>query len=354
MNDLLRPRRHLIAISRRYPDAWRLVDEMRADRGKRLPDWPDWCFLPLAGAYAIVSRGQAPLPLDQVGDVARLAALAAWRPTQGIYRFHPTLFDEVWETPVEGDLPVDVLHRLPEWCVYVETPGRRFGADPIHGFFAHLEHDANDGRMELRLLLDMGETLDDLMPLALHLVGTIPEALQSMAAEAERQAHLAGMDVPPEALDAPAKMVPYVEPLVSLVLFLCSAAAEHRTADGRQMPVKPRPIKTKRGPRLFAPDEPTIWETGFRIGEALYRAHSASSSGHRTAGETGRTVRPHLRRAHWHTYWVGPRSDPEKRHPELRWLPPIPVNMRSIDELKPTIRHVRVLKPREGWAQKPS
>jgi hypothetical protein len=57
MNDeYLRPGRTLGAFSRLYPNAWKQVDEFRADR-KGLGNWPDWCFLPLAGAFAIVSKG---------------------------------------------------------------------------------------------------------------------------------------------------------------------------------------------------------------------------------------------------------------------------------------------------------
>ena len=39
--------------------------------------------------------------------------------------------------------------------------------------------------------------------------------------------------------------------------------------------------------------------------------------------DTGRTVRPHLRRAHWHTYWTGARSEPS---PEVRWIHPVTVH----------------------------
>ncbi len=44
------------SFSHLYPYAWKLVDEFRASR-KELGDWPDWCFLPLAGTYATVSKG---------------------------------------------------------------------------------------------------------------------------------------------------------------------------------------------------------------------------------------------------------------------------------------------------------
>ena len=43
------------------------------------------------------------------------------------------VYDAVRDTPVEGDIPCEVLHRLPEWCVYVETPGMTAFQAPLHG-----------------------------------------------------------------------------------------------------------------------------------------------------------------------------------------------------------------------------
>jgi hypothetical protein len=87
-----RARRHLETIGKRYPGAWRWFDDLRADR-QALGGWPEPVFCPLAGAYAIVSGGGSHrVPPAQIPEVARLGALAAWRPTQGIYRFDPDLF----------------------------------------------------------------------------------------------------------------------------------------------------------------------------------------------------------------------------------------------------------------------
>ena len=85
----LRPWQHLAALSKRYPTAWKLVEEFRNDRGKRLPDWSNWYFLPVGGWYVIVSNsiGQEQLPLHLVGDVAKLAAIDTWRYSQVIYQF---------------------------------------------------------------------------------------------------------------------------------------------------------------------------------------------------------------------------------------------------------------------------
>jgi hypothetical protein len=43
---------------------------------------------------------------------------------------------------------------------------------------------------------------------------------------------------------------------------------------------------------------------------------------------TGRRVAPHVRRAHWHLYWVGEgsRKDPSRAKPVLRWVPATLVN----------------------------
>jgi hypothetical protein len=83
--------------------------------------------------------------------------------TQGVYRFDPTVLDALWETPVTGDIPTEVLYHLPEWCVYVNTPGKTWQGGSLHGFFAHLEHDVDDKRTELRFVLDVtGPGGDDL------------------------------------------------------------------------------------------------------------------------------------------------------------------------------------------------
>lgn len=89
-----------------------------------------------------------------VVDFSRLATLGTWRVTKGIYRFDPDLYDALIATPLTGDLPDDLLYRLPEWCVYLETPGLVFDERPLLGVYAHL-NPGHDGRpSELRLLLD--------------------------------------------------------------------------------------------------------------------------------------------------------------------------------------------------------
>ena len=48
---------------------------------------------PMAGSYAVISAelGVNQIALPYIGDVARHAALLAWRVTQGIYKFDPAV-----------------------------------------------------------------------------------------------------------------------------------------------------------------------------------------------------------------------------------------------------------------------
>jgi hypothetical protein len=335
--EYLRPGRTLGAFSRLYPDAWKQVDEFRANR-KGLGNWPDWCFLPLAGAYAIVSKGAKLRSLDQTRHIGVLGALAAWRVTQGLYRFDPTTFDALWKTPVTGDIPTEVLHHLPEWCVYVPTPGRKWHGDALHGFFSHLEHDVKDKRTELRFVLDVtGPGDDDLIVMPVHLgQGGVADGLAAMMREAARYTSVT-VQTPDGLVE---ELRDDVSPLVSLVLYLCSQAAEVRDGGGGdRVPTRPQPLKIKKGLRLFPPDRPTPWEVGYRLGAALRTAMAGHEAGAGSSGGHARP-RPHVRRAHWHSYWVGQKDLPKARSVVLKWLPPVPVNVRDVDDLTPTVRDV--------------
>jgi hypothetical protein len=335
--EYLRPRKILDRFSRLNPEAWRQVDDLRARRNE-LGDWPDWCFLPLAGAYSVVSGGKRLGPGAPVEHVGILGALAAWRVTQGIYRFDPTTFDALWETPVTGDIPTEVLFHLPEWCVYIPTPERRWRGDALHGFFAHLEHDANDRRTELRFVLDlMRPKGDDLFVLPLHLgQGGLSEGVAAMLRESARHLPVSA-ELPDSAIQ---ELTDDVSPLVSLLLYVCSQAAEIRDSGGsKRVPSHPRPAKTKKGMRLFPPDRPTPWEVGYRLGAALRQAWAAQQTTVESSG-THASPRAHIRRAHWHSYWVGAKGLPDARSAVLKWLPPIPVNVQDPEDLVSTVRDV--------------
>ena len=69
-----RPREHLAAAGMMYPNAWSQADTFRAQRGRDgLPDWPDWCYLPLAAwlppiAVNVTDPGDLPAVVRRVDE----------------------------------------------------------------------------------------------------------------------------------------------------------------------------------------------------------------------------------------------------------------------------------------------
>jgi hypothetical protein len=54
------------------------------------------------------------------------------------------------------------------------------------------------------------------------------------------------------------------------------------------------------------------------------------------APPTGITLKPHIRRAHWHLFWAGK----GRGEPRVKWLPPIPVNVTRSAEPTVTVHPV--------------
>ena len=147
-----RLRAYVAAYGKRYPGLWPAPGDFRQQRGKGLPRWEDWCYVPIHAAFAYLTNEKRleDISSPEIYQAAQMtgvvAALGIWRLTQGIYRFHQELFQAVWDIPVSGELPVEILFHFPEWCVYVETPRKDFAGSPIRGVFAHIDDDLNYGR----------------------------------------------------------------------------------------------------------------------------------------------------------------------------------------------------------------
>jgi hypothetical protein len=318
----MNPVEHLKKL-KMYPDLSKLVDSFRAGRGKDLPRWPDWCFLPMAAWYAIIchSHRVSRVTPEMAEQISHLAALGTWRYSQGIYRFDQDLLCALAECPVSGELPSDVLIRLPEWCLYVETPGFQYLNSALHGFWVHLEWDANTERSELRFLLHHDAYT---MASTIHIgPWTIEEAIDRAMRESERMADQFGL--PRASVEEHAKLTELlrssIAPLVSIVLYLCSDAPE--VDDGRvpnSSIRRPVPVKTKTGLRFFPAEKAKVFQVGQKVGELLRQGQVALAQ---SESDGTRSVRPHLRRGHWHGYWVGPR-DGDRRF-SYRWIAPMVV-----------------------------
>jgi hypothetical protein len=312
------------------------MDRTCRGRGAGLPDWPEWCLVPLAGAYAVVAaaEGSLDLPVEDLGLVAAMGALYAWCQGRDIWRFDPELASAVIDTDLTGPIPAEVLYRMPGWCVYLVDPACEGWPAGVAGAWCHLEWDCRTERTELRIVLDLTTGQPLAVPLHIEAGRTVHEMLEAADRAALAEGHKRGID--PDELShllqgGLAAAEHLVGPVVALLLYLCAENADVRDPD-RPGAVGPR---RRRSPRLEGPVR--TWEVGYRVATALRSARTAAAA---ERDSTGRHVAPHLRRAHWHTYYrgEGSRSDPARREVVVRWLSPIAV---GTGEPSPVLRVVR-------------
>lgn len=319
--ELPRPMRHLAALTSRYPWAWEVYDYTL--RAGTMPDpWPEWVYCPFKAAYSVVAPGpEDEHPAEVHLEAERISALAAWRRTKGIYRLDRTLLDHLLAAPIER-IPSDTLLRLPEWGVYVEFPEPRL---EMRGFFAHFDS-VLGGPTDLHILVD-GDTEEDdgLIPLLVRLTDDLGEAVRKgfqesdfHRLEAERffeNSFVGGRS----RWSSPEELYRFlVTPLLSVLLYLCSEEPEIEKERGPAAIGAPRLEPRSRPER--AVELPTVWKTGFKLGKQLRKVESSPHQ--------GSTVRPHMRRAHWHTYRVGK----GRNRVELRWIVPTPVGFKGVPE----------------------
>lgn len=80
-----------------------------------------------------------------------------------------------------------------------------------------------------------------------------------------------------------------------------------------------------------------VHEVGFKLGKSLNQMMRKVQFENRPQYEkTSKKVATHIRRAHWHTYWVGPKD--KEQEVEIKWIEPCIINGTSDDLRK--VAHV--------------
>lgn len=278
--------------------------------------WPKWCFAPFTVWATSVVRTKR--DLQKVNNLTCAITVVPWRYSRSVYRFDPDVYRELIETPFSGELPGEVLLRLPEWSIFVEMRG-----EAVSGFFSSLEY-VGPGKAELRFVFCAGNRL---IPFYINLsAGTIEKSFEESLQEFEKI--VGGSDkVKAEYAELLGEDLSLLKKAVSLVLYICSDEAEIRDRDAPDWePGFPRPKVTKGQERLFPADRNRIVDVGRELG-AMLREGAAKSE---PCAPTSRTVRPHLRRGHWHGFWTGPRKENRDQQKfVLKWLPPLFVHGRQ-------------------------
>jgi len=334
LQEVERPMRFLHKANKFFPYDWKKVDAELIARKASFPDFPKWCFLPLDSWSEIYSDGidlgfidAPPLYIN----VAPFAAIATWRYSQGVYRIDEDVFSPMGKSRIGKRLNAEDLLRLPEFCIYIETPGMTWEGKQLFGYWTFLDWDDEAKITKMHIVLDV---LGLPIPFFIHLGDwSLEEAVARAFDEVAEKNALDWSIHTPRTAREDAVYAAALEPFISMLLCLCTEEPDiDDSAVPGSSPAYPQMKKTKGGLRLFAPEKPRLWHVGRKIGNQLREAiqqHGSQKGATERATDTNSdtyTMSPHLRCAHWHRYWVGSRGSAERRK-KLIWLNPILINM---------------------------
>lgn len=137
--------------------------------------WPRWCFAPFTvWAMSFVRSRQ---DLRKINEMTSAITVIPWRYSRSVYRFDADVYRELVATPFSGEIPEEVLLRLPEWSIFVEMQ-----RESVFGFFSSLEY-VSPGKAELRFVFCGAERL---IPFYIALSsGTIEKSFEDCLKEYE-------------------------------------------------------------------------------------------------------------------------------------------------------------------------
>ncbi|WP_039824882.1 hypothetical protein [Nocardia testacea] len=261
-------------------------------------------------ARAVGEHG--PTVVDTLHDIVLAAEnVRTWKQTQVVYRVHPELALHLTDTAPGTEIPWQVFRRLPHPDPFVVFPTplpaphatKAPMAEPsvyvgmlvtgYAGGFMRCSTSDEDLRF---LCVDLVGRV--------HLVGSEPHyawysihipchdetsTVEEMIRAMGHVLRGADPDRTPDQREVEAYRL-----VLSLLLYLCSDRGDVRSSRG----AGPKNARPRRGSAT------TVIDVGFDIGPKLSAARTPRAE--TAAAPTGRAVRPHIRRAHWHTYWTGP------------------------------------------------
>lgn len=312
-----------------------------------------------------VLHGEGPIEILIAGlnHAKLLVAHAGWRISKGVYVFDPTVFRELWKTPLSGTLPAEALNRLPEHCVYVavnspvKLPAIFKG---LKGFFAYVDENAFGMGKQVTLVPDQATANKrlSLFPNSYNIPLQVGISVDEALSQTDQGVSLATLKAE-GILDVTgyAKLLkqPYcsgygederetVARMLSVLLYLCSEDYEIVAAGGVPgvPPTVPNIVRTKkRGATVMSAKQVTCWNVAWRLGQTIREAQAGWNPA--SSIMSGTRKRPHIRRAHWHLFWTGSRA-PERADERLRvvkWIPPLLINADVGDDLPAVVRTVK-------------
>lgn len=235
--------------------------------------------------------------------------LYAWRKYKEIYSFNDELAETLLEQNDDIKLPVEALSRLPAPAVWIQFEGKN------NGFFVWYDSVFVNGEGDILTLRVFGA--DDKNKVFIFAVSLIEGMTIS-----EGSAHAVSYAPRDPLFDEK-----FARGLISVILYLCAENKEVEE-NPEQKQITARTATSVTAPKdVFR--EIRKWDVGFRVGKKI---SAAKRDAHQQVGHTqggggsvGTPKRSHVRRGHYHSYWVGSRSSGDRKL-VLKWVAPTFIN----------------------------
>ena len=331
-------------ISAKYgKGVWEDLEKWHMNNGKAgYPVWESWCYAPSYAAVEVLSDAvvagavvrnkdeddDRELLFKVISDAQIVAAVAPWRKDKQVYAIDPDLLKALMGQANEyTSIPSEVLLRLPHRSIYVDFGDHAVGC--LEGMFIHLEHDIEEGWIELRLLLLIaGETI--CIPICIDDEDLCDDLNESMELAIEQSKELIehnkayGIDILQEfRLAMPdydeSTITNFVSGLLQVALYFCSARQDIEENKTQQSVYrKSEAIKDK-----FS--EIRRWDLGYNEGTQIRRFRESQNEECKNA-----TTKPaQVRKGRWHHAWTGKGAEKRLR---LAWLSPTMLGWDKADE----------------------
>lgn len=377
MSDGLGPSNLAVQIEAAFPGIWAQMDKaqpagcvpgsypvgldkMRSLRpGEELPGAIPLRMLRLAGQAErgewdqLVREGLDPNTSFISYSAKATRLMAAWRTFKLEYRMDGALFGQLMDTPLKGVPPASIFQRLPVPCFYLSWPEDRSSMPDAlraclqtmgvaHGALIHSDGKTLTiqplfGRQSFQQHLSISlseQSIEDAVQADLD---RIWQASRNML---ERHPNTAHEDIA-QALDTAHERHEAYRPiahqfwmgLVSTVLYLCS-----EKPDVSDRPIlRPKICRLGKMIRIVPPAGEQCLDIGKRIGSVFRKVTQHPEEGESSRNGSQILLRPYIRRAHWHSYWIGPKPN---QFIVLKWISPILVNARTETQLVETVHPV--------------
>lgn len=317
-------------ITKEYPRIWDMLSYPLKDRfSEKHIDLRKEIFLPNCVYDRMVSKpdyyGWQTTPFKQTYSEDEqsliLSALCPWNYTQAVYEFDTEFFVELANTVNTDIIPFDVFDRFPNYSIYIKQMGNMIQqyseteqAKCAGMWVACINGDLNRrGFVFVNHLIDIKTGQLILHPFAL------PISRGMTVKQAIEEAHLSMGLKPEDTYEDEDDFMSHIEwtsRLVNVLLYLCSNNADitDKTPKVRDRSFRLLSGTTKSGKFQLLPcRQQKVFSVGQLIAKKMQEYETFINS-------STNPIRPHVRRAHWHGYWTGPKAGERKYI--LKWIAP--------------------------------